>query len=137
MTWLETEHGSYVEMQDAAASEFHENSRNHGFYKDFEDMRECVEQMRPDLLARFDAMAIAEKLCLMHSEISEALEAVRKDITAPDHHVPEFTNFEIELADLEIRRADLLRYLRKRNGEAILAKHAYNQSRPYKHGKAL
>jgi hypothetical protein len=45
------------------------------------------------------------------------------------------TNLEIELADLEIRRADFISHYGLNNGTAVLAKHDYNVTRPYKHNK--
>lgn len=77
----------------------------------------------------------AEKIALMHSELSEMLEGVRKP--GPDHHCPEFTQEEVELADLLIRAADYTGAYNLRLVEAIRAKLAYNRSRPYKHGKAI
>ncbi len=77
---------------------------------------------------------LGEKLCLVHSEISEALEALR-DETKPDKHCPEFSNFEIELADAVIRIMDIAAEKKVRLGEAIIAKHAANLKRPVKHGR--
>lgn len=76
-----------------------------------------------------------EQIALMHSELSELLEGIRKP--GPDDHVPELTFEEAECADLMIR---MFHYCGRHGidlGRAIMLKHAYNLSRPYKHGKAF
>ena len=74
-----------------------------------------------------------EKIALMHSELSEALEADRKNLDA--EHIPGFTGVEEELADVIIRILDFAGHHQLRLGEAISAKIAYNLTRPFKHGK--
>jgi len=76
---------------------------------------------------------IPELLCLLHSEVSEALEAYR-------NHDKE--NLGEELADIAIRLFDMV-YGLKMQGEldidydleeAIIAKDKINRERGYKHG---
>ena len=74
-----------------------------------------------------------EMIALMHSELSEMLEGIRKP--GPDSHCPEFTSEEIELADLLIRAFDYAEAHNLRLLEAIIAKMDFNEGRPYKHGK--
>lgn len=76
----------------------------------------------------------AEMLALVHSEISECLEALRRKNPA-DNKIPKFSGAEAELADAVIRIADLAHEKGWRVGQAIAAKMAYNETRPYKHGK--
>lgn len=77
---------------------------------------------------------IPEKLCLIHSEISEALEAYRHN-DPEDTHCPGHKNFTVELADAVIRIFELVTFLEINLVEAMNAKMEFNQNRPYKHGK--
>lgn len=74
-----------------------------------------------------------EIIALMHSELSEALEALRHGNPADDK-VPEFSGVEAELADVIIRIMDMIPSRGWRVAEAIVAKMEYNRSRPVKHG---
>jgi NTP pyrophosphatase (non-canonical NTP hydrolase) len=75
-----------------------------------------------------------EIIALIHSELSEALEAMRHG-NPPDDKIPEFTGVEAELADAVIRILDYGTGMGYRIGEAIVAKIAYNPSREPMHGK--
>jgi len=71
---------------------------------------------------------IPELLCLMHSEISESLEAYRAGF--PDT----WDNFKEELADLVIRVMDTCEALDIDLEKEINKKHQHNLTRPYRHG---
>jgi NTP pyrophosphatase (non-canonical NTP hydrolase) len=71
---------------------------------------------------------VPEKLCLIHAEVSEALEELRK----PDIN---WENFTVELADVCIRIFDLSGHLGLDLGSAIERKMNKNKDRPYLHGK--
>lgn len=73
-----------------------------------------------------------EQIALMHSELSEGLEALRKDLKSD--HIPEFLGIEEELADVIIRIAHYTKRKNLRTAEAVIAKMQFNESRPYKHG---
>jgi NTP pyrophosphatase (non-canonical NTP hydrolase) len=70
---------------------------------------------------------IPEMLCLIHSEISEAMEGYRKNLM--DDKLPHRKMIEVELADAVIRIADLCGGLDLDLGGAIKEKLAYNQNR--------
>lgn len=77
---------------------------------------------------------IPESLCLIHSEISEALEAYRDG--SVNFYIlngkPE--GFGVELADAVIRIADLAGSMGLDLEEIIRTKHEYNKTRPHRHG---
>lgn len=94
---------------------------------------------------------IGEMLCLIHSEVSEALECDRKkkSILHDPGYVAEQQDekfkecferfikdtFEDELADIMIRVMDLAAYKGIDLEKHIALKMRYNAMRPYKHGK--
>lgn len=74
------------------------------------------------------------RLCmLVVTEISEAVEADRKDLM--DTHLPQRRGIEVELADAVIRIMDIAGGLCLDLGGALEEKLKYNANRPYKHGK--
>ena len=116
----------------------HENAKSKGFFDDEKN--------------------IGEMLCLIHSEVSEALECDRKGqfadwykfATNPGTHAFEDEEtkfktafqicikdtFEDELADIMIRVMDLAAFKGIDLEAHIAAKMHYNSLRPHKHGKA-
>lgn len=72
------------------------------------------------------------------AELSEAWEYYRKapsGTTAQlSDHIPEFYGIEEELADVIIRIMDMACKYEIRVAEALIAKMAYNRTRPHRHG---
>lgn len=106
----------YLNFTEAFASmqkQVHQNAINHGWHD----------------TPREDGTALA----MIHSEVSEALEELRKG-NPLDTHIPEYTGAEAELADVIIRIMDLAELRGWDITKAIVAKHNFNTKRPYKHG---
>lgn len=72
-------------------------------------------------------LMFSNKLCLIHSEISEAMEGDRKGLK--DDHLPHRDMREVELADAVIRIFDLSGAYGMDIGGAIEEKLAYNAQR--------
>lgn len=74
-----------------------------------------------------DVREVATKLALIHSEVSEALEGVRKG--KMDDHLPDRKAIEVELADALIRILDLGGAMGLDLAGAVICKLAYNATR--------
>ena len=87
------------------AEEVHQLARDNGWWDNFRD--------------------VPELLCLIHSEVSEALEHWRRK---DDEKIAE------ELADIVIRTFDMANSMGIDIEEVLRAKHEKNKKRPYRHG---
>lgn len=70
---------------------------------------------------------VGEMLCLVHSELSEAMEGHRKNLM--DDKLPHRSMLEVELADVIIRVFDIAAGLKLDLGGAYVEKMAFNQVR--------
>ena len=108
-----------------------------GFWKYRENTPKLIREYFPADIAEEFAIAVekaynAQALALIHSEISEALEADRKDLK--DDKLPHRSGLEVELADAIIRIKDFAGGKDLDIDGAIEEKLAYNTTRPYLHG---
>ena len=94
-------------------------SRNAGWHTDIESGKEYTKEQQEE---RFPL-----KLVLVHSELSEALEGVRKSLM--DDHLPHRKMGEVELSDAVIRIMDLAGSMGYDIGGAIVEKLEYNKQR--------
>lgn len=77
-----------------------------------------------------------EMIALMHSELSELLEAIRHG-NPKSEHIPDFSAVEEELADVVIRLMDTAHARGWDVARAVVAKMAFNANRPFRHNKAF
>jgi NTP pyrophosphatase (non-canonical NTP hydrolase) len=78
-----------------------------------------------------DPERVPNLLCLVHAEVSEALELYRRHVPLDSPEVAE------ELADIVIRVADFCGLFRIDLAKAVEEKLAYNRTRSYRHGGKL
>ena len=97
----------------------HENAVNKGFYE--------------------KEVSFGEKIALMHSELSEALEEYRdkKEVTEIYFTCKNPEGIPIEFADVLIRIFDACGHYGIDLEESIKIKMEYNEGRTYKHGKVI
>ena len=106
--------------------DIHENNVKAGWWTDLDSGLDLVQQARCG--TRLGKAIVAEKLCLIHSEISEAMEGARKNL--PDDKLPHRPMIEVELADAVIRILDLCGALNLDLDGAIKEKLIFNLTRP-------
>jgi len=103
----------------------HQGNVAAGWWTDLDTMQSLAEECR--IRTRFGKALVAEKLVLIHSEISEAMEGARKNLM--DDKLPHRKMIEVELADAMIRILDLAGALHLDLAGAVQEKLAYNAVR--------
>lgn len=110
----------------------HERSLRKGWW----DEELSLADGKPYLDRELVEATIPEKLALIHSEVSEALECFRNGdmhrFVPADTGKPE--GFGTELADVVIRVADLCGALGIDLQQLVTEKSAFNETRPKRHG---
>jgi len=76
-----------------------------------------------------------EVIALIHSELSEALQALREKEEPHSDHIPDFLLVEEEMADVIIRVLDFCAGFGYNVCGALIEKVRYNRTREYRHGK--
>lgn len=103
----------------------HNASNAAGWWQDLKTGTDYIAEVRNS--TRLGKALVAEKLCLIHSEVSEAMEGHRKGLM--DDKLKHRQAIEVELADAVIRIGDLCGALGLDLGGAIAEKMAYNANR--------
>ena len=103
----------------------HQGNVEAGWWTDLDTLQSLAEECR--IRTRFGKALVAEKLALIHSEISEAMEGARKNLM--DDKLPHRKMIEVELADAMIRILDLAGALQLDLAGAMQEKSAYNAVR--------
>jgi hypothetical protein len=106
-----------IEPINNLVADIHADNRDAGWWNDLKTGEPLLN--RPHV--------VGEKLCLVHSEISEAMEGHRKNLN--DDKLPHRPMIEVELADAVIRIFDLAGALCLDLGGAIAEKRAFNAVR--------
>lgn len=105
--------------------DIHDSNTVAGWWTDLETGINLANEARKG--TRLGKAIVAEKLCLIHSEVSEAMEGARKNL--PDDKLPHRPMIEVELADAVIRILDLCGVLELDIDGAINEKRTYNSKR--------
>lgn len=125
-------------INDLSKSIYKHNSEV-GWWDDLEKLRSEMENVldfiddedhKSEVLNSINTsinLIITQKLALIHSEISEALEGLRKDLK--DDHLPQYDMFVVELADALIRILDLAGAFDIPIGSIVMKKLEYNTKR--------
>lgn len=108
--------GLVADTINAIAADIHASNRSRGWWTDLSTGEDITYTRN-----------VGELLCLVHSEISEAMEGHRKGLM--DDKLPNRPMFEVELADAVIRIFDIAGAFNLDIGGAIVEKNKFNGER--------
>ena len=123
----------FGEVFEATSREVHATARAKGWWDSRDGMEKLTASESPALLEFARSTLDAACIALIHSELSEAIEAARAG-NPPDDKIPEYSGVEAELADVIIRIMDVAAHRGWRVGEAVEAKMEMNRGRSRMHG---
>lgn len=115
------------------SKEIYQNNEAKGFYENEDLFQQHKKDLPEELNVAIEKAFTGQRIALMHSELSEALEADRKDLM--DDKLTDELGLPVELADTLIRILDYCGRHEINIGGIVKRKLEYNTSRPYKHGK--
>ncbi|ACO86854.1 MazG nucleotide pyrophosphohydrolase domain-containing protein [Clostridium botulinum] len=108
----------------------HRNAIDHGFWEEEQNIitKMCVKEFENEEIKAVKRAFMCQRLMLIVSEVSEAVNALRKD---------DKENYAEELADIILRTSDTSLGDTVDIEKEIKKKMKKNRSRPYKHGKVF
>ncbi|APQ97624.1 MazG nucleotide pyrophosphohydrolase domain-containing protein [Clostridium botulinum] len=108
----------------------HRNAIDHGFWEEEQNIitKMCVKEFEDEEIKAVKRAFMCQRLMLIVSEVSEAVNALRKD---------DKENYGEELADIILRTSDTSLGDTVDIEKEIKKKMKKNRSRPYKHGKVF
>ena len=121
-----------LEPLETLAKKIYEANKAKGFWNTEMIVRES-KTIEDSLKGPIIKALNGQRIALMHSELSEALEADRKDLK--DDKLPQYKGIDVEVIDCLIRILDYCGAHNVPVDEILKAKLAFNETRPYLHGK--
>jgi NTP pyrophosphatase (non-canonical NTP hydrolase) len=122
----------YLDAQaiDNLSMSIYRDNVNKGFWEELSKLSSIENKEIKDIARR---AWLNEKLLLVVTELSEGVEAIRKNLQSD--HLENRSGIEEEVADTIIRLLDFCGGTGVKIGEVIFEKLEYNRSREFKHGK--